>query len=55
MQRWNVLSMVAEFESDVIRMRAREGIAIARSKGRSRGKQPKLSTLQRRHLMALHE
>ncbi|MGX5357125.1 recombinase family protein [Kocuria sp. KH4] len=49
-----VLSMVAEFESDLIRMRTREGMAVARAKGRLRGKQPKLSALQRRHLMALH-
>ena len=52
---FNVLSMVAEFESDLIRMRTREGMAIARAKGRLRGKQPKLSVLPRRHLMALHE
>ncbi len=51
---FNVLSMVAEFESDLIRMRTREGMAIARAKGRLRGRQPKLSPLQRRHLMALH-
>lgn len=47
--------MVAELESDLIRMRTREGMAIARAKGRLRGKQPKLSVLQRRHLMTLHE
>ncbi|GAA1755696.1 recombinase family protein [Kocuria aegyptia] len=52
---FNVLSMVAEFESDLIRMRTHEGMSLARAKGRLRGKQPKLSILQRRHLMALHE
>jgi DNA invertase Pin-like site-specific DNA recombinase len=52
---FNVLSMVAEFESDLIRMRTREGMAIARAKGRLRGRQPKLSALQRRHLMSLYE
>lgn len=51
---FNVLSMEAEFESDLIRMRTREGMAIARGKGRLRGKQPKLSPLQRRHVMVLH-
>ncbi len=51
---FNVLSMVAEVESDLIRMRTREGMAIARAKGQLRGKQPKLSTLQRRHRMGLH-
>lgn len=52
---FNVLSMVAEFESGLIRMRTREGMAIARAKSRLRGRQPKLSTLQRRHLMSLYE
>ena len=33
----------AEFESDLIKMRTREGIKIARAKGKLRGKQPKLS------------
>jgi len=40
---FNVLAMVAEFESDLIRMRTREGMKVARAKGRLRGKQPKLS------------
>ncbi|WP_270242352.1 recombinase family protein [Kocuria marina] len=52
---FNVLSMVAEFESDLIRMRTREGMTIARARGRLRGRQPKLSVLQRRHLLSLHE
>ena len=52
---FNVLSMVAEFESDLIRMRTREGMAIARAKGRLCGRQPKLSALHRRHLLSLHE
>lgn len=51
---FNVLSMVAEFEADLIRMRTREGMAVARAKGRLRGKQPKLSASQRRHLLTLH-
>lgn len=42
---FKVLSMVAEFESDLIRMRTREGMAIARAKGWLRGRQPKLSVL----------
>lgn len=40
---FNVLAMVAEFESDLIKMRTREGMKIARAKGRLRGKKPKLS------------
>lgn len=34
----NVLSMAAEFASDLIRMRTLEGTAIARAKGRVRGR-----------------
>ncbi len=52
---FNVLAMVAEFESDLIRMRTREGMKVARAKGRLRGKQPKLSPRQEEHLVALHE
>jgi len=52
---FNVLGMVAEFEADLIRMRTREGMAVAKAKGRLRGKQPKLSVSQRRHLLELHD
>jgi DNA invertase Pin-like site-specific DNA recombinase len=51
---FNVLAMVAEFESDLIKMRTREGMKVARAKGRLRGKQPKLSARQEAHLVALH-
>jgi DNA invertase Pin-like site-specific DNA recombinase len=51
---FNVLAMVAEFESDLARMRTREGMKVARAKGRLRGKQPKLSPRQEAHLVALH-
>jgi DNA invertase Pin-like site-specific DNA recombinase len=51
---FNVLTMVAEFEADLIRMRTREGMAVARAKGRLRGKQPKLSPQQERALVKLH-
>jgi DNA invertase Pin-like site-specific DNA recombinase len=37
---FNVLAMVAEFEADLIRMRTREGMKVAKAKGRLRGKQP---------------
>jgi DNA invertase Pin-like site-specific DNA recombinase len=47
--------MVAEFEADLIRMRTREGMAVARAKGWLRGKQPKLSASQRKHLLELHD
>ena len=51
---FNVLAMVAEFETDLIRARTREGMAVARSKGRLRGKQPKLTARQETHLVGLH-
>lgn len=50
---FNVLGMVAEFEADLIRMRTKEGMAVARAKGRLKGKQPKLSRSQRAHLYEL--
>jgi DNA invertase Pin-like site-specific DNA recombinase len=51
---YNVLAMVAEFESDLIKMRTREGMKVARAKGRLRGKKPKLSPRQEAHLVELH-
>src|SRR5450755_604065 len=50
---FNVLAMIAEFESDLIRMRTREGMKVARAKGRLRGKQPKLRRAQEAHLVEL--
>ena len=47
--------MVAEFEADLIRMRTREGMKIAKAKGRLRGKQPKLKPNQAKHLLELHD
>lgn len=51
---FNILATFAEFESDLIRMRTREGMAIARAKGKLRGKQPKLSLKQQRELQRMH-
>ncbi len=51
---FNVLAMVAEFEGDLIRMRTREGMRVAKAKGHLRGKQPKLNERQEAHLVALH-
>jgi len=51
---FNVVAMVAEFESDLIRMRTREGMKVAKAKGRLRGKQPKLSATQEAHLVKLY-
>jgi DNA invertase Pin-like site-specific DNA recombinase len=44
---FNVLAMVAEFESDLIRLRTKEGMRVAKAKGRLRGKQPKLNPARR--------
>jgi len=48
---FNVLAMVAE--SDLIRLRTREGMKVAKAKGRLRGKQPKLNHRQEAHLVTL--
>ncbi len=50
---FNVLGMVAEFEADLARARTREGMAVAKAKGRLRGKQPKLTPAQEKHLVEL--
>ncbi|MET3808841.1 DNA invertase Pin-like site-specific DNA recombinase [Nakamurella sp. UYEF19] len=52
---FNVLAMIAEFESDLIRLRTKEGMKVAKAKGRLRGKQPKLNPRQEAHLVALFE
>jgi DNA invertase Pin-like site-specific DNA recombinase len=51
---FNVLGMVAEFESDLIRARTRKGMATAKVRGKLKGRKPKLSPVQERHLVALH-
>ena len=51
---FNILATFAEFEADLIRMRTREGMAIARAKGKLRGKQPKLSDRQQREPCRMH-
>jgi DNA invertase Pin-like site-specific DNA recombinase len=35
---FNILAMVAEFESDLIRLRTREGMKVAKAKGHLKGK-----------------
>jgi len=46
--------MVAEFEADLSRARTREGMKVAKAKGRLRGKKPKLTPRQEAHLVELH-
>ena len=52
---FNILATFAEFEADLIRLRTREGMAIARTRGKLRGKQPKLSDRQQRELCRMHD
>jgi DNA invertase Pin-like site-specific DNA recombinase len=51
---FNILATFAEFEVDLLRMRTREGMAVARAKGKLRGKQPKLSPKQQAELRRMH-
>ncbi len=51
---FTTLTMIAEFEADLARARTREGMAVARAKGRLRGIQPKLSPRQEAHLVQLY-
>jgi DNA invertase Pin-like site-specific DNA recombinase len=50
---FNTLATVAEFEVDLLRMRTREGMAIAHVNGKLKGKPPKLSARQRIHVLGL--
>ena len=51
---FGMLAVFAEFEVDLLRMRTREGMAVARAKGRLKGKQPKLSAARQAHLIKLN-
>lgn len=52
---FNILATFAEFEADLIKMRTREGMAVARAKGKLRGKKPKLSDRQQKELRRLYD
>lgn len=52
---FNVLAIVAEFERDLISMRTREGMAVARAKGHLKGKLPNLSITQRKLLFDVQD
>ena len=47
---FNILATFAKFEADLIRKRTREDVAVARAKGKLRGKKPKLSEHQQKEL-----
>ena len=50
---FNILASFAEFEADLIRLRTREGRAIARLR-KLRGKRPKLSERQQPELCRMY-
>ncbi len=52
---FNILATFAEFEADLIRLRTREGMAIARAKGKLRGKKPTLSDRQQKELRRMYD
>jgi DNA invertase Pin-like site-specific DNA recombinase len=51
---FNILATFAEFEVDLLRMPTREGMAVARAKGRLKGRRSKLSTKQQTELRRMH-
>src|SRR5690349_16610825 len=51
---FNIPATFAEFEVDLLRMRTREGMAVARAKGRLKGRKPKLTTKQQTELRRMH-
>lgn len=51
---FELLATFAEFEVDLLRLRTREGMAVARANGKLRGKQPKLTASQHAQLLELH-
>jgi DNA invertase Pin-like site-specific DNA recombinase len=51
---FTTLSMIAEFEADLARARTRDGMSVARAKGRLGGKQLKFSARREAHLVELY-
>ena len=51
---FNILATFAEFEVDLLRLRTREGMAVAQAKGKLKGKQPMLTAHQQAHLVEQH-
>lgn len=51
----NVFPMMAEFEGDLISQRTIEGMAVAKARGRLRGKQPRLTPRQDAALLKMYD
>ncbi len=52
---FNVFAMVAEFEGDIISQRTKEGLALARERGKLKGRKPKLKPSQDEVILTMHE
>ena len=52
---FNIVATFAEFEVDLIKLRTIEGMALAKAKGKMRGKKPKLTEKQQKELHKMHE
>ena len=52
---FNILATFAEFEAHLIRMRTKEGMAVARAKGKLKGKKPKLSVRRQAELRRMYD
>ncbi|MGB3555487.1 MAG: recombinase family protein [Jannaschia sp.] len=52
---FNILATFAEFEADLIRMRTKEGMAVARANGKLKGKKPKLSDRRQAELRRMYD
>ncbi len=50
-----ILAVFAEFEADLIKMRTREGMSRPQVRAKLKGKPPKLSPAQQKHLVGLYE
>lgn len=51
---FNMLAVLVEFEADLLKMRTREGMAIARSRSKLKGCAPKLTARKQAELVRMH-